>query len=302
METSTPLVSIIIPTYNHAHFLTKALTSILDQTYSDWEAIVVNNYSTDNTVEIVDSFKDSRIKLINYHNNGIIAAARNEGIRNATGKYIAFLDSDDSWLPEKLKTCISYLQSGVADLVCNDEVLVENDKVLSTWHHGPDSRAPYEKLLFLGNCISTSAVTVKRQAVLDVGLFNEEREFITAEDYDLWLKLSKAGNRFKFIHEVLGNHLKHANNTSGSVNRHFEAVHNVVQHHFQNFCGGFFLPLRKRLCIAILFYGSARQAAAQDMLDLSGKYYVKSLMKNPFRAKTYAGVLLLWFRYIKKIF
>lgn len=302
IQKNSPLVSVIIPTYNHAHFLTKALSSVMEQTFLNWEAIVVNNHSSDNTVEIVESFKDPRIKLINFSNNGVIAAARNEGIRHASGTYVSFLDSDDSWLPEKLKICLDHLQTESVDLVCNDEVLIENDQVLKTWRHGPDSRASYEKLLFEGNCISTSAVTVKRQVLFDVGLFNEERQFITAEDYDLWLKLAKAGKRFKFIPEILGRHLKHTNNNSASVNRHFEAVYNVVQSHYQNFNGGFLLSVSKRLCIGILFYGAARQAADQDMFQLSWQYYSKSLRKNPLRAKTYAGVILLWVRYIKKEF
>lgn len=297
-----PLVSVIIPTFNHGHFLTQALSSVINQTFSNWEAIVINNYSTDNTLEVVESFNDSRIKLINFHNNGIIAAARNEGIKNARGMYIAFLDSDDSWLPKKLETCLDYFNRENCDLICNSELLVENGKSLAIWHHGPDSRSSYKKLLFQGNCISTSAVTIKKQCLTDVGYFNEDKLFMTAEDYDLWLKLAKAGYHFKFIEEVLGKHLKHSGSSSSSVTKHLEAVQSVVESHFKNFSSGLTLFLNQKTCYSILFYGAARQAASQKLFNLAWSYYIKSWRQNPFRIKTYAGVLLLCLRYIKKEF
>src|SRR5687767_4383972 len=96
---SPPLVSVIIPTYNHAPFLREALESLIAQDFRDWEALVVNNYSTDDTLEVVRSFDDRRIRVENFRNNGVIGASRNLGIRLSRGKYIAFLDSDDKWYP-----------------------------------------------------------------------------------------------------------------------------------------------------------------------------------------------------------
>ena len=101
------LVSVIIPTYNHANFLSKTLKSVINQTYSNWEAIVIDNHSKDNTDEVVAKFKDSRIILYKIKNNGIIAKSRNLGIEHANGKWIAFLDADDWWYPDKLKTCLN---------------------------------------------------------------------------------------------------------------------------------------------------------------------------------------------------
>ena len=95
--TATPLVSVIIPTYNQAHYLVRALQSVLDQTYINWEAIVIDNYSTDNTDEVMADFADPSVTYLKIHNNGVIAASRNEGIRAAKGEWVAFLDSDDWW-------------------------------------------------------------------------------------------------------------------------------------------------------------------------------------------------------------
>ena len=86
----TPLVSIVIPTYNHARYLGRALQSVLDQTYINWEAIIIDNHSTDNTDQLVASFSDSRIIYLKIHNNGVIASSRNAGIREAKGEWIAF--------------------------------------------------------------------------------------------------------------------------------------------------------------------------------------------------------------------
>lgn len=89
------LVSIVIPTYNRAQDLERALKSLLAQTFCDWEALIVDNYSKDNTDELIKSFNDPRMKLFKIHNQGVIAASRNVGIKNAKGGYVAFLDSDD---------------------------------------------------------------------------------------------------------------------------------------------------------------------------------------------------------------
>ncbi|NDF83787.1 MAG: glycosyltransferase family 2 protein, partial [Actinobacteria bacterium] len=103
----SPRVSVVIPTFNHAKLLKRALDSVVAQTFDNWEAIVVNNFSADETIDVVRSFNDDRITLINFSNNGIIAASRNQGIKAARGQYLAFLDSDDKWYPEKLEKCLA---------------------------------------------------------------------------------------------------------------------------------------------------------------------------------------------------
>src|SRR3990172_8575884 len=123
-----PLVSVVIPTYNHARFLGRALQSVLDQTYTNWEAIVIDNHSQDNTDEIVDSFRDPRIILLTIYNNGVIAASRNMGIRAAKGEWIAFLDSDDWWTPNKIQVCLEQINDKV-DLVYHSLKLVSETPI-----------------------------------------------------------------------------------------------------------------------------------------------------------------------------
>ena len=129
MPSSFPIVSVVIPTYNRELFLSRALISVVDQSFTRWEAIVVDNHSQDNTDEVIQNFKDSRIKLFKIHNRGVIAASRNLGVRAACGEWIAFLDSDDWWSPIKLERSLQFLNSG-ADIVYHDLFIVKNEKQL----------------------------------------------------------------------------------------------------------------------------------------------------------------------------
>ena len=156
-----PSVSVVIPTYNHAQFLGAALASVRAQTVTDWECIVVNNFSTDDTERLVAELGDTRIRLVNFSNHGVIAASRNQGIALAQSELVAFLDSDDAWAPDKLQKCFDKLTKGF-DLVCHAERWLHEDGDVREVVYGPERRATFDNLLFEGNCISTSAVVVRR--------------------------------------------------------------------------------------------------------------------------------------------
>ena len=232
--TSDPLVSIVIPTYNHAHFLGRALQSLLDQTFTNWEVILVDNHSQDNTDEVVQSFAEQRIAMLKIHNNGVIAASRNKGILAAKGEWIAFLDSDDFWYPEKLEISVNGIQEDASVDVCStDEMLVDEvsgkRRLLKYGPYCPDF---YKELLLEGNCLSPSATLVRRDFLNRHGiLFRENKEFVTAEDYDFWMRLAKAGAKFKFIHSVQGEYRIHAINSSGQIERHSQSVVSVARDH-----------------------------------------------------------------------
>jgi len=113
------LISVVIPTYNRADDLKKAIESVINQTYADWELLVIDNHSTDHTREIIDNINDKRIRLFEIDNQGVIAASRNLGINNSKGKYVAFLDSDDIWTEDKLEKSMFWLNQGY-DVVYHD--------------------------------------------------------------------------------------------------------------------------------------------------------------------------------------
>jgi glycosyltransferase involved in cell wall biosynthesis len=232
-----PLVSVVIPTYNHAHFLTRALQSVLDQTYTNWEAIIIDNHSEDDTAAVIDTFPDTRIRRIMIHNQGIIAASRNLGMRNARGSWIAFLDSDDYWYPAKLETVIGYLEANpLLDVVSTDEMLVDtNSGRKQVLRYGPYEKDFYKAMILTGNRLSPSATLVRTEFIRQHDIFfSESKEYITVEDYDLWLKLALAGARFHFIHAIQGEYVLHANNSSAQMERHNKnAIKLVHDHIFQ---------------------------------------------------------------------
>lgn len=295
-----PSVSIVVPTYNHAPFLKRAIESVMSQTFSDWELVIINNFSTDNTIEVVESFKDERIKLINFRNDGIIAASRNRGIQNSNSEYIAFLDSDDIWYPSKLEKCMNLIHEKELGLICHDEYLVEDGTIHRTLHYGPEENAAYRNLLYRGNCVSTSATIVKKKALLDVNCFSESPEFNTSEDYDLWLKLSKSGIKMGFTTEVLGEYTHHSSNNSAGVKRHFDAIMTVTKTHFEE-SSDITNPIQNRLRMGTILYGAARLASKQNMFSLALKYFARALFLNPINPRIYAGIALALLQFMSSV-
>jgi len=226
------LVSVVIPTYNHAHFLKQALQSVIDQTYICWEALVVDNHSEDNTDAVVNSFGDKRIKLFKIHNRGVLAASRNMAIQHARGDWVAFLDSDDWWHPEKLARSVEVLKKG-AQLVCHAEDWIQDGTVIRTVKYGPKKKATYHHLLFGKNCFSTSAVTVMRDGILQAGGFTEDPRAIGVEDYHLWLKLAKADCNMEFIEKALGCYRIYSSSQSSNLLKQLNSERWVLEDHFE---------------------------------------------------------------------
>lgn len=281
-----PAVSIVIPTYNQATFLKQALESVIKQTLTDWEAIVINNYSVDETEEVVDGFRDNRIRLFNFRNKGIIAASRNLGIHESKAEFVAFLDSDDIWFPDKLIRCVNKMNSGF-DVVCHAEEWRYPDRVRRVLY-GPERAASYNSLLYEGNCLSTSAVLVRKDSLQKVNCFSEETAFVTAEDYDLWLKLASSGARIGFIDEVLGIYRLHDNNESRNAVRNMNAVNKVVQKHFElQENENFRMLIKKRRRHSTIFYGAARTFQDSGNHWKAWPWFFRSLLFWPFSTKLF---------------
>ena len=118
-----PFFSVVIPTYNHEVFLEKAVKSVLTQTFSDYEIIIIDNYSNDNTENLIKNLNNKNIKFIKNRNHGIIAKSRNIGIEQSKSEWIAFLDSDDIWRQEKLKVLFNFIKNNNNyDVICNNEL------------------------------------------------------------------------------------------------------------------------------------------------------------------------------------
>ena len=192
-NTKQPLVSVIMPTYNHARFIGEAIDSVLNQTYKNLELIIIDNYSEDNTEKIVSSYKDDRIKYLKFKNNGIIAASRNYGIKHSRGEYIAFLDSDDLWLPEKLEKQIKVFQiSNETAMLYTRFKIIEGDIISNRIFpkNGKYKSGNIFKALYIRPFIACSSVMVKRNILDQVGLFDTDPDLVAIEDTDLWLRIA----------------------------------------------------------------------------------------------------------------
>lgn len=195
-----PKVSVIIPTYNRLPMLREAIQSVLEQDFEDFELIVVDDGSTDGTVEELKKY-GGRVRYIYYPENRGVSFARNRGIIEAKGKYIAFLDSDDLWLKGKLRIQVSFLDENPHYPICyTDEIWIRKGKRVNPMKkHAKYSGWIFEKCLPL--CIiSPSSAMMRKTLISKVGLFDEALP--VCEDYDFWLRVSSRFPIF-FIPEKL---------------------------------------------------------------------------------------------------
>lgn len=207
MESKDPLVSVIIPTYNNGHLIGYAIDSIIGQTYRNWEIIVVDNTSTDHTLELLEGYANKvNLRYFTIQNEGVIAKSRNYGIKQVTGEFIAFLDSDDWWEPQKLKESISALNTGM-DLVYHDlwETKSHTMRRIKRKVKTRDLKTPiFTDLLLNGNGIINSSVVVRKAIVEKIGLISEKKSDIAWEDFEYWLRISTITEKFIRIKDCLG--------------------------------------------------------------------------------------------------
>jgi glycosyltransferase involved in cell wall biosynthesis len=190
--TNPPKVSVVIPSYNRAHVVGRGIRSVIVQTFADWELIVVDDGSVDDTEIIVKAFGDRRIRYIRHDLNRGQSAASNTGIAAARGAYVSFLDSDDQWFPGKLASEVGLFESAGerVGLVYSGKMLVdEHERVLKVREPSVEGRV-YEKLLewdFIG---SPSRVSVRKEILDAAGGFDEALTN-SCQDWDLWLRVAR---------------------------------------------------------------------------------------------------------------
>lgn len=229
-----PKVSVIIPTHNRDKYIGKAIRSVLRQTYKNYEIIVVDDGSTDDTRKKVKKYvkkHPNKIRYI-YQDNKGPSAARNTGIRNAKGKYITFLDSDDEYLPKMLKKQISFMKRR------------PKCRFLYTWYYDTNSKGKIKRkrktkkyrskkglqrgLYFRKLTIRTSTVMIEKKVFKKTGLFNEKYWY--SQDWDMWLRIAKY-HRGHCIKVPLAKYRQHDNNRSsrGIKRYHSEIKKNIMK-------------------------------------------------------------------------
>ena len=293
-----PYFTVLICTKNRAEYLRAALGCVFEQTFQDFEVVVVNDASTDHTPAVLSEFAEPRLSVINYDSKGLLGATRNRGIEGSSGQFVAFLDDDDTWMPEKLERVAMSLESDPeVGLVCHDQEYVRPKEAGGgIWkrrsRYGPKNGYGgniHDYMLLKGNQPAPSATVVSRQRLVEIGGFSEDPSFATVEDYELWLRLSQ-NCRFMFMRDILGTQRYHTFNVTGNVERHLKDTLTLLDSNFRE--------RKYRACsvrgrYAMAYYGAARQYHRSGAPKASLTMYLHTLRIWPFYTRTYAGIGLL---------
>ncbi len=209
--------SVVIPTYKRKIKLQRAINSVLNQTYKNWEILIIDNNSKDGTDNMVKDFKNTNIKIFNIKNNGCIAKSRNLGVTKARGKFIAFLDSDDYWFQNKLECCYKILTKNKKTKFIYHNMMINNKifgLIYSSVNYFRLVKSPiYDDLINNGPAFPTSSVVLDKKIFTKINMFSEEKDLITWEDYDAWIRFSKISNNFECINKILGSYTYDNENT-----------------------------------------------------------------------------------------
>jgi glycosyltransferase involved in cell wall biosynthesis len=234
MDKNVPTVSVIIPTYNRAHLVKRGIRSVLAQTYGDFELIIVDDASKDNTREVIKSFDDKRIRYICHKENRCAPETRNTGIRTAIGEYIALLDDDDEWLPTKLEEQINGFKtsSGRTGVVYSGfEVRDQNGRIVQTTF--PEFRDNLYIRLLERNMIGGSSIPmIKSECFKKVGLFDKFLK--SCQDWDIWLRISEY-YEFDFVPEILSTIHLHGGQISSKYSSMIPGRTRMIEKHMDEF-------------------------------------------------------------------
>ncbi len=235
MNNNTPSVSVVISTYNRAHLVERAIRSVLNQTYRDFELIVVDDASGDNTREVVDNFHDERIRYMRHDDNKGAPEARNTGIKKAGGRYIAFLDDDDEWLPEKLEKQMAKMREAsdrVGLIYTGSEVVEEKGKGVRKTYY-PQFKGDVSEKLLLGPLVgSVSKVLVKKECFDEVGLFDGSLK--SCQDWDMWKRISDH-YEFDFVVDPLTRIYLHGDQISTDLGALIPGRTRMIEKHMDDF-------------------------------------------------------------------
>ncbi len=278
-----PLVSIIMPVYNSSKYVISAIESVFSQSYKDYELIIINDGSTDNSKELIIDYlkqnKDKDVKYIYQENKGA-SAARNKGIELAKGEYIAFLDADDLWMPEKLSRSINYINSQEYPTVYSDMYIIDSGgNIIDQWFKMKKEISEgniYGDLL--KECFIVPTNIIIRKACLLENKFDETIRGV--EDIDLWLRLARKYN-FRVIKEPLTKWRNHEGNYSKNSRIVSENIVNVFERELKEWT-------RKdkyhKVIINILstkLYISGRYYLKEQKYKQARWVFIKSILYNP---------------------
>jgi len=233
MNRKSLIVSVVIPTHNRAHLLGRAVRSVLRQTFTDFELIIVDDASADDTASVIDGFQDKRIKYTRHGSNLGAPAARNTGISNARGHYIGLLDDDDEWYPEKLEKQVlkfSQVPETVGLIYSGYEVRKSDGRLLHTYL--PEARGDVHLRLLLGTTLGSPTPLIRKDCFQKVGYFDESLK--SCQDWDMWKRISDH-YEFDYVPEILAIGYRHEKQISSDFASMIPGRTRMVEKHLAEF-------------------------------------------------------------------
>ncbi|OHB60615.1 MAG: hypothetical protein A2167_08970 [Planctomycetes bacterium RBG_13_46_10] len=289
-----PPISVIIPTYNRSQLIGRSIKSVLNQTYRNFELIIVDDGSTDNTEEVVASFKDERVRYVRREENGGEAAARNTGIKAARYDYIAYQDSDDEWLPEKLALQVELLEKAPPQVGVIYTGFWKVDKQKKTyipfaWVNQKDG--DIHKELLKGNFVGSPVVLVKKECFDRAGLFDER--FRNAVDWEMWLRISKLYH-FRCVDEPLAIAHYDSDNISFNPDTLIKALELVLETYRDEFAA-------EKKILARHWMNLGNLLVAKGDVKKGRRYIIDALKLYPFRIRLLSMAPLAFFGLYDKL-
>ncbi len=229
---NSPLVSIIVPSYNASQYLPEMIDSVINQTYRNWEMLIVDDGSTDNTLSIAQGFaaKDPRIKVFPLgYNSGGPAKPRNYAMQIAEGSYLAFLDADDLWLPQKLEKQVEFLENNQDIFLLYSKCIIERNGVqLGIAPQKPQKGHIFNYLFLHFNIIDCLTVVMRNRKEKNIYFFDEDRRLIAVEDFAMWVFISYY-EKISFIDEPLAIYRVHSKGISFGAFSNFKKCKLVLK-------------------------------------------------------------------------
>ena len=305
MNEEHPFVSVIIPCFNGEKFIGEAIESVLNQTYQNWELIIVDDGSTDNSKKIIKQYciADKRIHYIQNKKNKGIPSTRNTGIKISNGEYIAFLDQDDLWMKDKLDlfirefnrydTKVGIIFSDI-EIVFADDIIRRNYKKVNYYKIQKLNKRNFIKKLFTENFIITpSQVILRKECFNKLGLLDERLH--GGDDYDFWLRATGEFN-FKYLGIPLTKYRFHKENTTKKIRYYMDEDVMVIilpkiitQYPF--------LKSIKNKIFSKLYYNFGNYLSEDAKFQEARKYYIKSLRENYLNWKAWIRLLFTYISY-----
>lgn len=277
MRAINPTVSVIIPTYNRGHSVGRAIQSVLNQTYQDIEIIAVDDASKDNTKDVISNFNDKRIKYIRHNKNKGGGAARNTGIKSARGEYIAFLDSDDEWLPEKLEKIISLFEkkSKVIGVIFSGLIWLNPNEKKPIFDIPQIDVDINQNIVFKNLLGPLSSTIVRRECFEKCGYFDERLP--AGQDWDIWIKIAKK-YRFAIVKEALGLYYCDGERISTDMNNKAKGHRIILEKYYEEI-------IKNRKGHSELRFKIATYLLKAGQLHNGRIEFLKAIRTYPFRLK-----------------